>query len=270
MVLTFGSAQVYTSEKMRRHPRLGKIFNAIFGYTNIGNYARFNVFKKLIQKVPLIPEAKILDLGSGYGEFSISLAKALPQAQIHALDIDEKRINSIQAAVSKCKIENIVTHHDDTENLKEGDFDFIFSIDVFEHILPEKMPFKAAYDRLKVGGYLLIKIPNVNQRTILPEQFFEEHKEWLKDEHIGQVYNLSSLYKRFVTEGFKIVHASYSDGWLSRLGWELAYLGKKFGLVTQLISLPIAKTLIHLDRIFHRPNWGNAIQVIGIKIQSSK
>jgi hypothetical protein len=73
------------------------------------------------------------------------------------------------------------------------------------------------------------------------------------------------LKARFESENFEIVHASYSDGYLSRLAWEIAYLGKKLGVFTQLITLPIAKGLIHLDRLVHRPTWGNAIQVIGRK-----
>ena len=76
------------------------------------------------------------------------------------------------------------------------------------------------------------------------------------------------LTKRFKEEGFDVVYGSSSDGWLSRLGWELAYLGKKAGLLTQLISLPFAKILIHLDHFFFNGKQGNAIQVIGQKPQS--
>jgi hypothetical protein len=83
---------------------------------------------------------------------------------------------------------------------------------------------------------------------------------------VGQVYDLQGLKARFESEGFEIVHASYSDGIISRLAWELAYLGKKAGVITQLLSLPIAKRLIHLDRIFHSKKEGNAIQVIGRKV----
>ncbi|HEY9118058.1 MAG TPA: methyltransferase domain-containing protein [Roseivirga sp.] len=265
MELTFGTSQVYTSKRMQKAPLLAKIFNKVFGYTNVGNYARFTIFKELMEKYPLKEDAKVLDLGTGYGEYSFSLAKALPNAEIHSLDIDRERISTVEKAIQKSRINNIKTHCAFTENLEEQDFDFIFSIDVFEHIAPEQMPFKAAYERLKPGGKLMVKMPYVTQTTILPESWFEDHHEWLEEEHIGQVYNLATLKNRFEQEGFRIVHASYSDGWYSRLGWEIAYLGKKAGILGQLLTLPIAKGLIQFDRMFHIKLWGNAIQVIGVK-----
>lgn len=266
--LTFGAQQMHTSQRMQGYPVLGRIFHRLFGYTNVGNYARFTIFKKLINRIVLAPDAKVLDLGAGYGEYSFSLAGTSENMEVHALDIDAERVSTIEKAKHKGAFGNIKTHCNHIENLAEDNFDLIFSVDVFEHISPEEMPFKAAYDKLKPGGHLIVKIPNKTQRTILPEPWFEEHQHWLEDEHIGQVYDLEGLTQRFEKEGFEVAYGSYSDGWLSRLAWELAYLGKKIGMITQLISLPIAKALIGVDRLFHRGTWGNAIQVIGKKPQA--
>jgi len=266
MDLTFGQAQVYTSEKMKGNPLAAKLFNKVFGYTNIGNYARFTVWKKMVQMLPLSRNAKILDLGTGYGEYAISMATACPTSQVHALDIDQERVKAVREAVKLYGVENITVHGDYIENIEEDNFDFIFSIDVFEHIAPEQMPFKTAYNKLSEGGFFMVKIPNIEQKTIFPEKHFEEHHDWLEDEHIGQVYDLDGLKERFENEGFEIIYASYSDGWLSRLAWELNYLAKKLSTITHVMSLPLAKGLIHLDRLLHKNKWGNAIQVIGKKI----
>ena len=266
MQLTFGQAQVYTSSRMKNHPVLAKLFQQFFGYTNVGNYARFTIFKKLMKQIPLPEKAEILDLGTGYGEYAISLAQANPKAIIHALDIDQERIQTLNRALTKANIPNIRTCDIYLQDSSICDLDFIFSIDVFEHIRPEEMPFATAYEKLKSGGYFMVKIPNKVQRTIFPEHLFEEHHEWLEDEHVGQVYDLDGLKSRFEAEGFEVVHASYSDGWTSRLAWELAYLGKKAGTITQLLSLPLAKALIHVDRWVHTGKSGNAIQVIGRKV----
>ncbi|WP_075348799.1 class I SAM-dependent methyltransferase [Algoriphagus marinus] len=266
MNLTFGQAQVFTSSRMNQSPILSKVFNQIFGYTNVGNYARFTIFKKLIKEISFSEKPEILDLGTGYGEYAFSLATAMPKAIVHALDIDGDRVATVNQAISKSRISNVRTHHAFLENTAICDLDFVFSVDVFEHILPEQMPFKTVYEKLKPGGHFLVKIPNVTQKTIFPERYFEEHQDWLEEEHVGQVYDLKGLQERFESEGFEIVHASYSDGIISRLAWELAYLGKKAGVITQLLSLPIAKGLIHLDRFFHNKKDGNAIQVIGKKV----
>ncbi len=269
MQLTFGAQQMHTSRRMVSYPKLSRLFQSVFGYTNVGNYARFTIFKKLIPVIGLKADAKVLDLGTGYGEYSFSLAKASEEMEIHALDIDSERIAAVQKAIDKSCTDNIKTHCAQIENISEDAFDLIFSVDVFEHIAPEEMPFKSAFEKLKPGGHLIVKIPNKTQKTIFPENWFEEHHHWLEDEHVGQVYDLKSLSERFRAEGFEVIFGFCSDGWLSRLAWELAYLGKKAGMITQLLTLPLAKMLIRLDRKFHCETWGNAIQVIGQKPKQS-
>lgn len=265
MELTFGTSQIHTSQRLRKYPVLARAFSRLFGYTNVGNYARFTIFRKILSSLKLTKNSKILDLGTGYGEYAISLAKALPESRIHALDIDRERISSVEHAIAKSGIDNVTTYCAYIHEVQDSGFDLVFSVDVFEHIAPEEMPFEQCFKKLKPGGHLLIKIPNKTQKTIFPEKYFEAHHDWLEEEHIGQVYDLAGLVNRFKSEGFEVVYAAYSDGWLSRFAWELAYLGKKAGLITQLITLPIAKLFIHLDRAFHHNHWGNAIQVIGKK-----
>jgi ubiquinone/menaquinone biosynthesis C-methylase UbiE len=265
MELIFGKEQIATSTGMKKYPVVGKLVRKTIGYTNLGNYARAGIFKKLVKKLPLDSFSKVLDLGCGYGEYSLMMARALPKAEVTALDIDQKRIRSVKEAINYSNLTNISTFRNYLEHLQETDFDFIFSVDVFEHIEVEKMPFEESFRKLKQGGYLLVKMPNKQQRTLMPETWFEEHQHWLENEHVGQVYNLQDLKNRFKASGFEIVYASYSDGWLSRLGWEIAYLGKKGGWIFQALSLMLAKLLVNADRLVHSNRWGNAIQVIGRK-----
>ncbi|MCH2081726.1 MAG: class I SAM-dependent methyltransferase [Saprospiraceae bacterium] len=267
MELTYGKSQIYTSSKMKRYPFIAKLVNKIFGYTNIGNYARATIFKKLILQLPYKQFKKILDLGTGYGEFAFMLANALPNAKITGLDVAPERIDAVNEAIRKSGTTNIDTHLGKMDTLMERNFDFIFAIDVFEHIEEDEMPFQEAKDALSNGGFLLVKIPTDKQLTILPDSWFEEHHHWLDDEHIGQVYDLEGLKNRFQREGFKVVHASYTDGFWSRLGWEIGYLSKRAGMITQLLFLPIAKFFVWLDRTTHNNKTGNAIQVIGQKIE---
>ncbi|MEZ4985393.1 MAG: methyltransferase domain-containing protein, partial [Saprospiraceae bacterium] len=145
-------------------------------------------------------------------------------------------------------------------------FDLIYSVDVFEHIRPEEMPFEQAREKIKTGGYLLVKMPSRHQLTILPEDWFEDHHHWLEDEHIGQVYELEDLAARMREAGFEVIYAAYADGWWSRLGWELGYLSSKAGKISQLLCLPFAKGMVWIDRLLGSRRRGNTIQVIGKKI----
>ncbi|MEL7221367.1 MAG: class I SAM-dependent methyltransferase [Bacteroidota bacterium] len=267
MEITFGKMQDQMSERMQQRPLLAKWVKRIFGYTLVGNYARALTFKELLEQLPLEEYERIMDLGCGFGEYAFMLADALPQAQVTALDIKQPAIQKISSLVQKHDISNLETYGKtiDTLENRDGAYDFIYSVDVFEHIQEDEMPFAEVYKKLKPGGHLLVKIPSRDQLTIMPEDWFEDHHDWLEDEHIGQVYELEDLKARFEKEGFKITYAAYADGWWSRLGWELGYLSHKAGSFWQLLALPLAKGMVWLDRLVHQRKGGNTIQVIGQK-----
>lgn len=252
---------------MRKNPGLAKFIYSVFGYTSIGNWARAKIFVNRLDLLPIEGFKKIMDLGAGLGEFTFMMAEALPHAQITALEILPERVSYLKEVLAKESYKNVTVFEDKIEQLTQNEFyDFIFSVDVFEHILKEEMPFEESYKKLKKGGYLMVKMPNITQTTICPDSWFKEHNDWLEEEHIGQVYNLEDLVNRFKHAGFSIVHASYSDGWISRLGWELSYFSAKGGAFTQLLFLPLCKFIYWIERITYRSKTkGNSIQVIGQK-----
>lgn len=268
MNVTFGKMQVQMSRRMQRYPRLSRWAARIFGYTLVGNYARALSFRSLLKKLPLESFRHILDLGCGYGEYSFMLSEALPGATITALDLNAASVAGIRRLAAERGMSNLKTHLGPIGSLDDGDgrYDFIFSIDVFEHIREEEMPFAEAYRKLRPGGYLLVKMPGREQRTILPERWFEDHHHWLEEEHIGQVYGLDGLKARMEKEGFRLVYAAYGDGWWSRLGWEIGYLSRQAGPVLQLLCLPLAKLMVRADRLWRHKESGNTIQVIGQKL----
>jgi SAM-dependent methyltransferase len=265
--LKYGRSQAILSEKMKKYPGIGSFINKVFGYTNIGNYARSRVFIRQVNELPLRKMKDILDLGCGYGEYSFMMAKALPQARITAIDIDEKAIRTVMKAAETSGIENLKTHFGYIDELPDDQFDMIYSVDVFEHMPEKEMPFKAARKKLRQGGFLMVKMPNVTQSSVLPMSWFKDHREWLEHEHPGQIYSLKDLVQRFKDEDFNITLASRTDGKLSRLSWEIAYQMKKAGTLFQLASLPFCKLLIGLDEIMpgDKAKNGNAITVIGVK-----
>lgn len=265
MIHAFGKSQVLTSGRMLQHPRLARLLYKIFGYTSLGNYARAQVFIRLLEKLPTERFRHILDLGCGMGEYSFMLAESLPHAAVTAIDILPDRVAAVKKAKAQLGIPNLEVKQSRVEDLLEEKFDFIFSVDVFEHIRENEMPFQHACARLKQGGYLLVKMPSHRQFTLLPENWFEEHTEWLAHEHVGQVYTLEGLQKRFEREGFEVVHATYADGPISRLAWEISYLAKKGGAVPHLLLLPLCKALVKLDLRLGFRSKGNTIQVIGRK-----
>lgn len=266
--LNYGTAQYVLSEKMQSFPKIGKLINKVMGYTNIGNYARAQVFRQQISQLNLAEMNNILDLGCGYGENAIMMSQALPGKTIYALDIDTKALTSVRRAKRELNITNMTIHEGKIDTLPVNELDLIYSVDVFEHIPVNEMPFADAYKKLKTGGYMLVKIPNKVQRTFFDSKHFEEHNQWVDHEHPGQVYFLKDLEQRFWKEGFKVVFAAQTDGLLARMAWEIAYFMKKGGAPLQLLSLPFCKLLVNIDLLLHPKGSsnGNAITVIGQKI----
>jgi len=263
----FGSSQVMTSSRMLKFPKLGRLVFAIFGYTSLGNYARSRIFKRLLKRLPIRTFNTVLDLGAGLGEYTFMLAQAFASTRFTAVEILETRIAALNRVVENNNLPNVKIFPHKIEQLEQNNYyDFIFSVDVFEHIKKEEMPFDECYKKLKIGGYLLVKMPNVKNRTILPYSFFGDHNEWLDKEHVGQVYDLEGLKNRFINAGFAIYYAEYADGILARAGWEIAYFSKVLGSFFQLITLPLCKFLVILDGLKTNRKRGNTIQVIGRKI----
>lgn len=266
MGVIFGSHQTITSQRMSSRPRLAKLISRIFGYTNVGNFARSLVFRKLMKRMPLEELVEVLDLGCGFGEYAVMMSKAFPHAQVTGLELHKRKTELLDKIKAEEGLSNLSSHLGLIETLPEGkQFDLIYSVDVFEHILEPDMPFSQAFERLNSGGRLLVKMPSKEQHIIAPESWFVDYKAWLDEEHIGQVYELEDLTERFKKEGFEIEYAAYSDGWLSRLGWELSYFGKRMGPAIQLAVLPWSKLFVRIDNLKSRRNRGNAIQVIGRK-----
>jgi len=266
MQVAFGNFQTLTSARMARNPRLSRFIAKVFGYTNVGNFARSLAFRNAVQTLPLDKMEHILDLGCGFGEYAVMMAKALPEAEVTGLELHQRKTDLLREIAQRAEASNLQPHLGLIDTLPEGkQFDLIYSVDVFEHILENEMPFSEAFERLKPGGYLMVKMPSKAQSIIAPESWFGDHKVWLDDEHIGQVYELEDLEARFQKEGYEIAYASYSDGWFARLGWELSYFGHKLGAVFQLALLPLAKLLVRIDHMRSARTKGNAIQVIGRK-----
>jgi SAM-dependent methyltransferase len=265
--LQYGAIQPLLSGKMQANPKISKFINKILGYTNIGNYARSKVFTKQVSQLPLHEFSNVLDLGCGYGEYSFMMARALTNANITALDLDEAALKNVRFAQNKLQLPNLDIYEGHLHFLPKENFDLIYSVDVFEHIQEQHMPFKDAYNKLKSGGYFMVKMPNIKQSAVFPKKWFKAHEEWLAHEHPGQIYTLTDLKNRFEREGFKVIFTAQTDGMLSRLAWELAYLMKKAGTIFQLVSLPICKALVLADMILTNGNTkrGNAITVIAQK-----
>jgi SAM-dependent methyltransferase len=117
------------------------------------------VFRKLFTPyVPARKDARILDLGSGYGEFLYFLQRAGYESAA-GVELDPKQVEIGR----RLGVRNL-NCSDARELLQDssGQFDFISAIDVLEHF-PKHKAFELLgliYTALRPGGRFLCQVPN--------------------------------------------------------------------------------------------------------------
>lgn len=126
-------------------------------YKRKQNYLRKNYASLL----PSNKQAKILDIGPGYGEFLELLHNELGFSNIQGIDLSAEVVNYCNSRLPNSCV--LVT--DSTEFLQscEGQFDCIFMMHILEHV-PKTATLEfltALYRALKPDGYVVIEVPNM-------------------------------------------------------------------------------------------------------------
>jgi SAM-dependent methyltransferase len=122
-------------------------------------YDNYSIPKYILDELPQDKQAKILDIGCGFGQFLKQLSKN-SYTQIYGIDIDKQ-------AVENCKRENlnVALIEDLYSYIKSSDtkYDFILMSHVIEHLKKDEIiPILAEIykNALNKGGKIMIMTPN--------------------------------------------------------------------------------------------------------------
>jgi cyclopropane fatty-acyl-phospholipid synthase-like methyltransferase len=102
----------------------------------------------------------ILDIGCGFGLFSLYYASVAPGRSLRGLDLDVERIRMARSAAVKLGLGNVTYEAADASDFEgDGRISAAYLLDIVHHIPPEAVfsLLSQLYKCLEPGGHLLVK-----------------------------------------------------------------------------------------------------------------
>ena len=121
--------------------------------------AEIKMLDLYIERANISNDQEILDLGCGWGSFSLYAAEKFPDSKITSVSNSNDQINFIKSESKKKNLKNINAIKMDVNNLNlDREFDRIVSIEMFEHLRNYKSILSSLRSLLTDNGKLFIHI----------------------------------------------------------------------------------------------------------------
>ena len=194
------------------------------------------------------PGARILDFGAGNGEFAVPVSRQ--GFSLTAIEPDDYLRQHL--------IERGIVAASNVTGLPDHSFDYIYTLNVLEHIEDDKLALRQLHEKLKAGGRLLIYVP------AFPLLYSS------MDTKVGHVrrYTRRELVATVEAAGFRVKTVAYVDsiGFLATLVFKL--VGSKDGGVNRTALKAYDRLIFPLSRIldFFTGRWfGKNLQLLAGK-----
>lgn len=111
----------------------------------------------VVAALGLSGDETVADVGAGSGYFSFRFARALPEGQVLAIDIEPEMIAHVKERAAEAGVKNVtpVTSTPDGPGIPEP-VDLVFICDVLHHVEPRAPWLAKLRDQLKPGGRLVV------------------------------------------------------------------------------------------------------------------
>ena len=132
---------------------------SFFDDVNSLDEAEKSMLNLYIERADIKSGLEVLDLGCGWGSFSLYVAEKYPNTNVTSVSNSNDQITFIKKEALKRGLSNITALRMDVNNLDiNKKFDRIISIEMFEHVRNYKLILKALNNLLKPDGILFIHI----------------------------------------------------------------------------------------------------------------
>lgn len=199
-----------------KQPFLRKLFYKLLDLLLLRTW---HVHRELRQWTANQNSARVLDAGSGFGQYSFYLSRKNPGFTIDAVDVKEDQIADCNAFFKQVNLNNVQFQIGDlTQPIAENKYDLVVCVDVMEHILEDVTVFKNFHQAMKPGAMLLISTPSDQGGS----DVHEETGESFIGEHVRDGYNVSEMADKLKLAGFDKMEILYSYGAPGKIAWKLS------------------------------------------------
>lgn len=112
---------------------------------------------QVVAALDLAPDARVADIGSGTGYFSVRLARAVPKGKVYGADLEPDMVKYLNARAEKQNLPNLSSHVAAADDPKLPEpVDLVLVVDTYHHIGARADYFARLRDRLRPGGRVAI------------------------------------------------------------------------------------------------------------------
>lgn len=130
-----------------------------FGNTHTLQEAEENMMDITLERADIANGQRILDLGCGWGSFSLYTAKKFPDSQIVAVSNSHSQKQFIDKKAEEAGVDNLTVITADINDFNPNQkFDRIVSVEMFEHVRNYEQLFQRINKWLKPKGKLFVHI----------------------------------------------------------------------------------------------------------------
>ncbi len=175
---------------------------------------------------------RILDAGSGFGQYSFRLVKTFPEAQITGLDVKEQIVESGNRFARRSGVKNITFETGDLLEMEYNtEFDLALSVDVLEHIEEDRKVIGNIGRALKQGGLFMFTTPYFDETGREGAVFV--------DEHVRPGYSREEAEEKLREAGLKLQRFTITYGKWGSVAWKLLQKWPMGALAGRFWSLPV-------------------------------
>lgn len=202
-----------------RTPGFRRLFYRLLDLLLLRSWHIRRAFKKWEKKQQGV--VKILDAGSGFGQYDYYIGKRHHDWEIKGLDVKAEQIEDCNQFFKKINFHHVKFEKADLVkyNAKEK-YDLVLCVDVMEHIEEDEKVLNNFYASLKPGGLLLISTPSDQGGS----DVHHDHDDGASfiDEHVRDGYSIEDLSTKLRKAGFHKTEVFYQYGPAGKLAWKLS------------------------------------------------